>query len=195
MGRKNLEWREDLLSLDLGYRKANYQLKCLIYVAKREPYLYYIDKSKYEHYRLMSDYELLLSESLTENVSFTKLNGKVVASFILNKAEDIIMRKICGEWEVYGSENGQDSLIQKSCLTQKEIFRYFKGNNGYAWKIDDLKIFDRPKELGEFYKVGYRDSMKFWEYEKAKGCIAPCPESTYKLTKAPQKMVWVDDYD
>ena len=109
------------------------------------------------------------------------LNGKVVAKFTLNKAEEIIMRKICGEWEVYGSENGQDSLIQKSCLTQKEIFRYLKGNNGYAWHIDDLKIFERPKELSEFKTVVHYPKNIVQIYLDYK-----------PLKKAPQKMVWVE---
>ena len=90
------EWVEKILNGEKTIEtrpwkpKGELPLEVLIYVAKRkEPYLYYIDKSKYEHYELMSDDELLLAELLTENVSFTKLNGKVVAKFILNKAEEI----------------------------------------------------------------------------------------------------------
>ena len=162
--------------------KGELPIKVLIYITKGEPYLTW----DYNMNHLGSMWKVFELHEEKDN-DYQYLNGKVVAKFILNKAEDIIMRKICGEWEVYGSENGQDSLIQKSCLTQKEIFRYFKGNNGYAWKIDDLVIFDKPKELGEFYH--YK--------KKLIDCGMDCPpyidEVKVPLTKAPQKMVWVEE--
>ena len=50
-------------------------------------------------------------------------------------------------------ENYEDvSLFKKSCLTWEELRNYLgKGDNVfYGWHISDLKIYDKPKELGEF---------------------------------------------
>ena len=43
-----------------------------------------------------------------------------------------------------------DDVEQQACLTREEIVRYLKGV-GYGWHISDLKIYDKPKELGDFW--------------------------------------------
>lgn len=40
-----------------------------------------------------------------------------------------------------------------TCLTDEEIKRYANGKKLYYWHISDLKIYDKPKELGEFCTV------------------------------------------
>ena len=78
-------------------------------------------------------------------------NGKVVAKFTLREVEKITMRKIWGEWEVYGEHTDFIELCRKSCLEQDEIMDYMGGDrHAYAWHISDLVIFDKPKELSEF---------------------------------------------
>lgn len=41
-----------------------------------------------------------------------------------------------------------------SCLDLDDMRAYLGNKNGYAWHISNLVIYDKPKELGEFYKVG-----------------------------------------
>lgn len=52
-----------------------------------------------------------------------------------------------------------DDIEKQACLSYKEMLDYFYKPNeldgktvkfGYAWHISDLKIYDTPKELGEF---------------------------------------------
>lgn len=39
------------------------------------------------------------------------------------------------------------------CMTDREIMNYLgNGKKGYGWHISELKIYDKPKELGDFYK-------------------------------------------
>ena len=40
--------------------------------------------------------------------------------------------------------------IQEFCVNVKKLSEYTKGKNFYCWHIDDLKVYDRPKELNEF---------------------------------------------
>lgn len=42
-------------------------------------------------------------------------------------------------------------VIEKGCLTENEIL-YYGGQ--YAWHISNLVIYDEPKELSEFYRLG-----------------------------------------
>lgn len=43
-------------------------------------------------------------------------------------------------------------LMRHSCLSSEELLRYADGKVLYSWHISDLKIYDEPKALCEFYK-------------------------------------------
>lgn len=75
-------------------------------------------------------------------------NGLVVAKFTLNKVGNFD-KKSFGTYEEPFTRN-QKELLEKSCLTEKELDDYLKGKRGYAWHIDDIVIFDKPKGLEEF---------------------------------------------
>ncbi len=92
-----------------------------------------------------------------------KYVGKVVAKFRLRKVEEIICRPICGEWECYTKTLGYSEISQASCLKNREIVRYLKGKNGYAWHISDLQIFGEPKSLSDF---GLKRAPQSWQYIK-----------------------------
>lgn len=86
-------------------------------------------------------------------------NGKVIGEFICDKVDKIIPLQhtyynyiglpIANVTE-YGIWN--DDLAQM-CLKKKEIDNYGKGKMLYGWHISDLKIYDKPKELSEFYTI------------------------------------------
>ena len=38
-------------------------------------------------------------------------------------------------------------------LTREDIYKYLGTEHGYGMQIDDLKIYDTPRELREFYAV------------------------------------------
>lgn len=70
--------------------------------------------------------------------------------------------------------------IEDACLTDKEIEEYSGGKDLCGWHISDLVIYDRPKELSEFftYDRAYENSMAwaFTEEEKRKPVTRP-PQS------------------
>lgn len=45
-----------------------------------------------------------------------------------------------------------DEDLQKACLTEEEFKRYGNGKPLYGWHISNLKVYDKPKELSEFYR-------------------------------------------
>lgn len=71
-----------------------------------------------------------------------KGRGQVIGEFICDNAEWMSMRD-----------------CDKACMTLKEAVDYSKGKKLYAWHISDLKIYDKPKELSEFFTpMGKRPS-------------------------------------
>lgn len=52
-----------------------------------------------------------------------------------------------------------DDLILDTCLDREDINIYAKGKTLYGWHISDLKIYDKPKELRNFFTpMGKRPS-------------------------------------
>lgn len=100
------------------------------------------------------------------------ITGKVIGEFV---CDDI------GEFKVF--ENGSVQYwnyheLGKTCLTYEELANYIgKNKDGYGWHISNLVIYDKPRELSEFYKVGYKDMLdmdflienseqaKYWKIE------------------------------
>lgn len=77
---------------------------------------------------------------------FNSLNGKVVAKFTLNKYTDMM------KWAYSYKDNEFYELLKKACIDTYDLTNYAgnKAKRLYAWEIDNLVIFDTPKELKEF---------------------------------------------
>ena len=130
---------------------------------------------------------------------FKKGNGKVVARFYCDNVEEIYDIKDITPYEFececdrYVSKTislSPSEFIEKTCLTQTELDEYLDcgEKTGYAVHISQLEIFDKPKELSEFYKIGhYEDFNDYFTDEKrinGKWCIP--------LKKAPQSMMYIE---
>lgn len=89
-------------------------------------------------------------------------HGKVVGEFICDRIDRIEKRGINNNFDYcYLSLNewGNDDIeieikdIQKSCISKSELNAYGENSSClYGLHITDLKIYDKPKELREFYK-------------------------------------------
>lgn len=91
--------------------------------------------------------------------SFNNKNGtcgnrKIIGEFIVDYIDAIlahgIYEKETGTSKPYAFMN--NSTLNESCLTDKEIQKYLGDTRGYGWHISDLVIYDKPKELSEFGK-------------------------------------------
>lgn len=72
--------------------------------------------------------------------------GRVIGEFVCDRTHEWTYNKNVGEYNI-----GGDS-IHRTCLSCGEFEEYGKGKTLYGWHICDLKIYDEPKELGEFGK-------------------------------------------
>ena len=129
-----------------------------------------------------------------------KGRGQVIGEFVCDKIYDLTPhfdtptfpnQYICG-WD-YGKEF--------DCLSFEELTSYLNGKNGYGWRISDLVIYDKPRELGEFYQIGKNTAHYYYDY--CAGCVHneaplgeyPCKEcdgNRNYLYRPPQSWCYVE---
>ncbi len=127
-------------------------------------------------------------------------HGKVIGEFICDR---IIEWKYLPDCEYDGEKmyyiESKDG--ENTCLLYYEIEEYGKGKTLYGWRISDLKIYDRPRELSEFYV------RKFDNRDYCSGCVHhenpvteyPCNEcrrdafERQYLYRPPQSWQYVED--
>ena len=122
------------------------------------------------------------------------VNGKVVAKFTLNKVEHFEYDTCSRDIEGYWLDNGELFKLKGTCLTKDEFINYIKFGEGYAWHISNLVIFDKPKELSEFYTLKcnqWKVPCNIKDVFGVEDCYDLC-KMCKPLTKAPQSFMFVD---
>lgn len=92
--------------------------------------------------RLMQDY---LDTGSMRSLNCPLGNGKVIGEFVCDRIDTILSAN-----EPYGIYNIDDDYVFQTCLEYGALWNYGKGQTLYGWHISNLKIYDEPKELGEF---------------------------------------------
>ena len=95
----------------------------------------------------------------------------VVAKFTLGKVTQYIAGNNMDEDHPIGGDAFiKDEVLNKACITEEELLDYTKHNDKnpydftfFAWHIDDLVVFSKPKELSEF-------KCKKYHYSSCKHC-------------------------
>ena len=77
---------------------------------------------------------------------YRKHFGKVGMRVICDKVYEYTFSHYEAEYRVTHVE--QEAM----CLNQPELIQYGKGATLYGWHISDLKIYDKPKPIMQFYK-------------------------------------------
>lgn len=102
--------------------------------------------------------------------------------------------QVIGEFvcDLMGLHPGTD--VPSSCVPIEELKKYANGKMLAHWHISDVKIYDKPKELGSFWKAGKcpyaAESGCTYEYHCFRaGQTQRCGET---LTRPPQSWCYVD---
>lgn len=74
-------------------------------------------------------------------------NGMVIGEFVCSKIKYISPSYGYVDARCIAAEG---YILDKCCLTAKELVEYGKGKDVYGWHISDLVIYDKPKELSDF---------------------------------------------
>ena len=124
-----------------------------------------------------------------------QLLGRVVGSFTCDKIE-----------EVYQCNSGW--VQEYACICRDHFFDYLGIQRGthfgydkkaYGWHISDLKIYDKPREIGEFkkenkcYKRGDLDNIGCWERNCLHQELGWCDGRFSKITRPPQSYMFVEE--
>ena len=70
------------------------------------------------------------------------MNGKVIGEFVCDRIR--VENEVADQLVDVG-------IMCHSCLSSEELLRYADGKALYSWHISDLKIYDEPKALSDFY--------------------------------------------
>ena len=175
-------------------------MKYLIYCTKAKPYL--------NDYRKVEFCEKFVT--MNKKVNELNCNGKIVAEFDGEIEPIVLVREknngALYSWHEYHdiniSNENECDLLKESCLTLEQIedylpFKPFKIktygtrvtiNDGYAIHINDLKIFDKPKELSDYMPIckGLYDAQEYHNF-----FFGSQDEFAPQVEKAPQNMMYV----
>jgi predicted transcriptional regulator len=87
-----------------------------------------------------------------------------------------------------------DELLQAACLTEAQAEKYLKGGDGYGWRISDLKIYDKPVKLKDFWAIqpcthrGDCCTCRRWDAEKL-----ICRGEAFGIERPPQSWYYVEE--
>jgi hypothetical protein len=124
----------------------------------------------------------MINSGIYNMISFTPLNGKVVAKIEFDDYKVIAWEN---DYLIIGGYYVDEQMLKESCISYQELEHYGKGKTLYFHHISKVEILDNPMEIGEF-KVLDKELMKMiWTNDKK-----------YKpLSKAPQSYCYVEVSD
>lgn len=154
------QWLEKILNREKLIEIRKTMPKCELPI---DVYLYCTNTPKYHHlYDLtyVNKGDTLYAVTQHNKYSLVPegfLNGKVVAKFTLNTLKEVYCERLnngVGYDYYYELEYGT-SIVEEANISENELYNYLGYKDrpekvGYAWYIDNLEIFDKPKELSKF---------------------------------------------
>lgn len=192
--------------------------KAYIYCTKGKPYLYRVDDD--DNFELTNTLRPKVDEYVKD---YNEQNGKVIGEFICDKIDDFYCASVSyqrennlgygqfidnGVYKVNGWHDGivferndryidtmlNNNDLKKMCLTAQELFDYIGiGKHLYGWHISDLKIYDKPKELSEFYTKKKCNSCKKSGYESTACMYDEDCKMPMSITRAPLSWQYIED--
>lgn len=78
--------------------------------------------------------------------------GKVIGEFMCDRITEITPHCDIKDFVNQYIHGYPASLGENDCLSFQEMKSYLGNKKGYDWHISDLKIYDKPKSIMQFYK-------------------------------------------
>lgn len=154
----------------------------------------YCTKSKKSFNRIPKEYQPFME----------KLLGKVIGEFVCDRIDEFHEWQLTpqGKYQEF-EETDLKKFLSESCLSWEEVYAYRKNlpyyKPLYAWRIFDLIIYDKPKDLNEFSRYGahirggccIKDNCKHYI---SNGYFEPpeCSKEGCTITRPPQSWCYVE---
>lgn len=126
----------------------------------------------------------LFCEDWRKSSGLQRASGKVIGEFVCDRIT---------EYECSSDGFGELATTCGTCLTYDEILNYCNGNDLYGWRITDLKIYNNPKELGNFAKAYPIKCGKGYESIDCSGCGSEFTCNKRFITRPPQSWYYVEE--
>ena len=134
-GEKTIEVRKIRPKLETPF-------KCYIYCTGYDA-LWVLDAPTREKYSFMA-----VAAYLENPKGANKGNGKVVGEFTCDRID-----RLAPANDPYGIYDIDDDYVLQTCLANGALWDYGHGTPLYGWHISDLRIYDMPRDLGEFQRA------------------------------------------
>ena len=83
-----------------------------------------------------------------------RLGGRVIGEFTCERIYSLEEKTRGGSYYVKGEDQPTtNDVARQSCLSLRDMHDYLHAQKGYGWHISNLKIYDTPRELGEFRRA------------------------------------------
>lgn len=188
------QWVEKILNgektIEIRKSKPNVELPCKVYIYCTNGYMLY-DLRNEDYLDLKNNCTLDVTHKSNKYLSSNPpmLNRRVVAEFTLNEISCLPSIRYKANGAFYQYNKVSDEVLKKSCLTQEQILNYTNGEDLYAWHIEDLKIYDKPKELNEFVLPNKKNCKTCFFYKDM--CENVCEEIKKHLFRPPQSWCYL----
>lgn len=165
--------------------------KAFIYVTKGKPYLYRVDDDN--NFELTNTLRPKTDEYVKD---YNEQNGKVIGEFVCDRVYKWECKNRLEILESFPIWRASYMLfvddLEKTCLTYDDLWKYGKGKPLYGLHISDLKIYDKPKELGEFNRPCSYVGLCF-SCDRAKFTSKGDRICQAMITRPPQNYIYVND--
>lgn len=121
-----------------------------------------------------------------KNVGCYNGRGKVIGEFICDKVDEY-------PYDYCDGVDIDDDTILETSIDREDINIYAKGKTLYGWHISDLKIYDKPRELSEFYTKKKCNSCKKSGYESTACMYDEDCKVPMSITRPPQSWQYVEE--
>lgn len=165
LGKKIVEVRKTKPKLETPF-------KCYIYCTKGK-----FEPSEYLRNNLHYD---------DSTIKVCEGQGKVIGEFVCDKITPLFNVAITS-WSLLAGNVHEyaKSLVRMARLTEEEMHSYAKRKNCYAWRISNLVIYDKPKELSGFRSYNVKAYIDQNGY----------PMPTHEITRPPQSWCYIEELE
>lgn len=118
------------------------------------------------------------------------LNGRVIGEFVCDRV--YLIKNQGSRFSVADEEQSvTNEIARQSCLDYDDMVSYLGNKDGYGLHITALKIYDKPKELSEFYIPCEKKNCRMCDAEREYDVCAF--ERKKPISRPPQNYMFVEE--